>query len=740
MQLSGRGLMGKKLLHPDAPCYTYSSPLVEERGAIGAGIPEKSFTNASLPERSSRGYYAYRSAKKLSQIVVGNSTSFAGSIGATAFAGRYGTYSYGGYAVDLYPIRGKHEASSIIRQLIADEWITDATSAVVVSFTVYNRNENIFLYTRVLMEITPGGNVHPSITYRPFRFPGADFKKGDGLNFDAIIRLVFGAQVLLWTIHLLTRCTTSTNAFDAWDAMDLANLLLLALQMLMRLSWQLGVTTPMATRFREYADTDTSYLDFEDMSFWFEFERYLAALNCVTVYFKFFKLTRIFLRLSVIVHVLVAAATSLVSWFFIASLIFVAFVVQAHIFFGPSLFHFSTIGDTIVTLFNYLLTHYDNLSDAMDDRNSKSRGTGLESLQSASSQYSNFLANPVFFFASFTIIFYLFLVRILIAMLITAYTRVKKEIKIHEIMHKEREELKVTLESKSLRNTRCGRACLAYVKYGMIPCASRRASHKLILERLEGDDDLLRKGYLSYAELRPVVFEALGALCSDADIDEACTELLDMQGIAMHRVPHLYCSFHDMHDKFCQDHGEDLAVSQSAQSGSTDKGSSHQLSLSQIDWDRDVLNGNALHASLFVYCEYLKERFHSFSGILAEQDLALRQLLSKILRVEQRLDAVLLQVTGKSMKPLAFETAVGEKIYLEMQSLRKQKIIDIDGAEDSIFSSSEDDEEVGNGEEYKGFESSDESGQDHAEEEEEEEEEDDDDDDGGGGDDVDVGD
>ena len=58
----------------------------------------------------------------------------------------------------------------------------------------------------------------------------------------------------------------------------------------------------------------------------FEFERALASVNAITVFVKFFKLTRIVMRLSLIVHVVSKAALHLLSWFVVAGMIFVVIV------------------------------------------------------------------------------------------------------------------------------------------------------------------------------------------------------------------------------------------------------------------------------------------------------------------------------------------------------------------------------------------------------------------------------
>ena len=100
------------------------------------------------------------------------------------------------------------------------------------------------------------------------------------------------------------------SSLDIWDVVDLTNLVLLSWQILNRFQWE--TTSTMVTTFDSYAGHD-SYIDFCHLSWLFESERLLTGINGVLVFIKYFKLTRVVVRLSMIVHVMEIAARELLA-------------------------------------------------------------------------------------------------------------------------------------------------------------------------------------------------------------------------------------------------------------------------------------------------------------------------------------------------------------------------------------------------------------------------------------------
>ena len=82
--------------------------------------------------------------------------------------GNYGVYDYGGYVIDL-PSGDAVTAHSIVQQLHADKWLDAGTGGLVVTFTTYNPNLNLFSYNRILLgKCTPVGFSTVSIALYTF--------------------------------------------------------------------------------------------------------------------------------------------------------------------------------------------------------------------------------------------------------------------------------------------------------------------------------------------------------------------------------------------------------------------------------------------------------------------------------------------------------------------------------------------------------------------------------------------
>jgi hypothetical protein len=107
-----------------------------------------------------------------------------------------------------------------------------------------------------------------------------------------------------------------------------------------RIVWEL--TFNEINQFANYAG-GTNYYDFEQLSWWFEFERILAYINTLTVFLKYMKLMRLSPRLSLLVKVVYAAGQYVVSWFVVAVSLLIGYIFMGYILFGAQLHSFSTL-------------------------------------------------------------------------------------------------------------------------------------------------------------------------------------------------------------------------------------------------------------------------------------------------------------------------------------------------------------------------------------------------------------
>ena len=62
--------------------------------------------------------------------------------------------------------RHREESAEIIRELKANRWLTRATRAVLIDFSVYNANINLFCVIQLMVELPPTGGLLTSQEFK----------------------------------------------------------------------------------------------------------------------------------------------------------------------------------------------------------------------------------------------------------------------------------------------------------------------------------------------------------------------------------------------------------------------------------------------------------------------------------------------------------------------------------------------------------------------------------------------
>ena len=101
------------------------------------------------------------------------------------FWGRFTTYGGGGYVANLGITKG--QASSLLGELLENDWYDHNTRAVFVEFSVYNPNINMFAYISYIMETPAIGAIIPSAKVATFQL----YTRITGMN-----ALIIACQVL----------------------------------------------------------------------------------------------------------------------------------------------------------------------------------------------------------------------------------------------------------------------------------------------------------------------------------------------------------------------------------------------------------------------------------------------------------------------------------------------------------------------------------------------------------------
>ena len=640
-------------------CYDTHSPQNTDKEAFGPGTAKLASNPATMPERVN-GMYSYRNQKELSKsdyvVPVDGQTTFEAPIDVVRnfWNGEYGSYEHGGFAVDL-PRMDRPVAIGIVDQLMEDNWIDDSTAFVTVSMTTYNAHLNLFMYTQLYFECPPSGLIHTGAIFRPFRMPGLKFMRpSDGS--DNTNRILFSLWVIFWMGMLLKKVWVNYRSLDFWDAIDLMNLLMLSFQFTNRLA--LETQFSIVTNFASYATT-SAYVDFYQLSWLFESERLLTGANAVLVFIKYFKLTRVVVRLSMIVHVLEVAARELFSWVLIAGFLFFSFTFAAHIGFGSTLYEFHTLTRSAMTLFNYMIGLYEQSTDPSLEITFK---TGYGSLDYAGRHAAVFISEGVFFYIIFNLCYYFLLTRLLVAMLISAYSRVLREIERDEEMEKELAKMRDAVEEHiptTWHTSILGKLWFLYL---------HRNDEYNVLARLKSSPELIDKGYLSYMELK----KALGGMMKEEDLEPMCMRLMNLQRIHLHRTPEVMGLLKQrMWTKSSSLEEYVLNGGKKGQEAVKEK----QKMLEDLEdedgmfamenWNRDVMSGDVLHAAIFVFRNHLEDEYHRFASILKSQQRSLRQIMEQMILIEARIGHAFEYYTGEKITYSHFETEEGQKLFEE---------------------------------------------------------------------------
>ena len=84
------------------------------------------------------------------------------------YVGDHGSYSGNGY---VYEFRGRlTDLQSNLSTLHQLRWIDNQTRAVIIQFTLYNPNVQLFTAVTLLMELLSTGGIYPSARFEPISF------------------------------------------------------------------------------------------------------------------------------------------------------------------------------------------------------------------------------------------------------------------------------------------------------------------------------------------------------------------------------------------------------------------------------------------------------------------------------------------------------------------------------------------------------------------------------------------
>ncbi|CAF0795704.1 unnamed protein product [Adineta steineri] len=109
------------------------------------------------------------------------------------YLGKFGRYSAGGY---VYEFRGRLiDLQSNLSKLHQLKWIDSQTRAVIIQFSLYNPNANLFTSITLLMEFLSTGSLYPQSRFDPFSFQ----------IFPSISQLICSIIYMIFIIYMMIK-------------------------------------------------------------------------------------------------------------------------------------------------------------------------------------------------------------------------------------------------------------------------------------------------------------------------------------------------------------------------------------------------------------------------------------------------------------------------------------------------------------------------------------------------------
>ena len=280
----------------------------------------------------------------------------------TPLYGKRATYSQGdgGYVVDL-DRNNVSSARALLRELRRRLWIDRATRAVVVETTFYNANSNLFSIVRLLVEFASSGGALPSIDihttrlYRyvnPFQF------------FIVACEIVFLIYLVYYTVAEIRSGYVEAWAHlkELWNWLEIAVLLLgwAAVGLYVgRYVATIQVTGKISSLYDAANSTHSRFLDFSlvaqlDDAYLYCWS-FMVFLSCL----KTLRLLQFNRRMLLLASTISEAGGDLGVFFFVISVVFVAFAFLNMTLFGQDIERFSSFVNTIQYQFEMILGNFD---------------------------------------------------------------------------------------------------------------------------------------------------------------------------------------------------------------------------------------------------------------------------------------------------------------------------------------------------------------------------------------------
>ncbi|OAF70046.1 Polycystin-2 [Intoshia linei] len=271
---------------------------------------------------------------------------------ANSFSGYVNTYGGGGY-YQLLPTK-KNETLAVLAKLMKNMWIDRGTRLILLEFTAYNANINMFSIVRIGFEFPSTGSIitTPDIaTVKFIRYAS---------TFDYVVmgfEVLFVCFIIYYIIEEIMEINNLRKAYfkKFWNFIDVCIIILSLLCIAFNIYRSFVVSNDL-----NIAIADTrNFNDLSWLSYWQTLFDKMIAITAFVSWIKIFKYVGFNRTLSYLSKTISNSSTDLVGFAIMFFIVFLAFAQLGYLLFGSEIKDFRNYESCIYTLFRIILGDFN---------------------------------------------------------------------------------------------------------------------------------------------------------------------------------------------------------------------------------------------------------------------------------------------------------------------------------------------------------------------------------------------